>query len=454
MLSKAKKMTKHTASPIALFAGLLMCAQAAYAGPFEDALVSAYKTNPNIKAQIENVNIADEQVAQAVSGWRPSVTGNYSRGRQRNSFAGADFNYSDSITKSVRVSQPIFSGGETIANTKSAKKNVKAAREDLKNTEQNILLQAVTTYMDVVRDESVLELSRSNQQVLQKQLEASKSRFAVGEVTRTDVAQSEARLARASTDLTQAKGALEVSRATFERVIGFKPMKLEKPKNFPTLPTSLDDALKTALLNNPAYNASQQREKAAEYEVYAQKAALLPEVSLTGSMQRQEGAGTRGENDYDSDNVLLNVSVPLYQSGAEYSRVRQAKLNVNQRKMDSINKHDATQEAVTKAWEDLTAQTAAIESNKAGIKAAEVALNGVKQEQLYGSRTVLDVLDAEQELFSARVNLEKTEHDRTVAVFSLLSAVGKLTANDLKLKTEIHDVTEHYNDVKYKMVGF
>lgn len=454
MLLKTKKITKHTASPIALFAGFMMCAQAAYAGPFEDALVSAYKTNPNIKAQIENVNIADEQVSQAVSGWRPTITGNYSKGRQRNSFSGSDYNYTDAQTKAVRVSQPIFNGGETIANTRSAKKNVKAAREDLKNTEQNILLQAVAAYMDVVRDEAVLELSRSNHQVLQKQLEASKSRFAVGEVTRTDVAQSEARLARASTDVTQAKGALEVSRATFERVIGFKPTKLEKPKDLPTLPTSLDDALKTALLHNPAYNAAQQREKAAEHEVSAQKAALLPDVSLTGSMSREEGAGTLGNNDFDSDDVLVNVTVPLYQSGAEYSRIRQAKLAVNQRKLDSINKHDATQEAVTKAWEDFQAQTAAIESNKAGIKAAEVALNGVKQEQLYGSRTVLDVLDAEQELFSARVNLVRTEHDRTVAAYSLLSAVGKMTAKDLSLKTEIHDVTEHYNDVKYKMVGF
>lgn len=454
MLSNLKKTTKNTASSMAFLAGMVLFSHAADAGTFDDALISAYKTNPRIKAQLESVQIADEQVSQAVSGWRPTATANYNRGRQRSDYAHSGWNYSDTTTRGLQVTQPIFNGGETIANTKSAKSNVKAAREDLKNAEQTILLQAIAAYMDVVRDEAVLNLSRSNHEVLEKQLEASKSRFSVGEVTRTDVAQSEARLARASTDVTQAKGALEISRATFERVVGYKPAKLEQPKDFPTLPTSLDDALKTALSNNPAYTASLQREKAAEHEVDSSIAKLLPNVNLSGSMQRQEGAGTRGVDDFDTDDVLVNVSIPLYQSGAEYSRIRQAKINVNQRKSDVDDKYDTTHESVTQAWENLQTQKAAIESNKAAIHAAEVALDGVKQEQLYGSRTVLDVLDAEQELFTARVNLVKAEHDRTVATYSLLSSVGKLTASDLKLKTEINDPVEHYNDVKYKVIGF
>jgi outer membrane protein len=437
MLNQLKKTTKHSASTLALLTGLFFISHTAHAGSFEDALVSAYKTNPQIKAQIESVEIADEQVSQALAGWRPTATANYDRGRQRNSFSGSAWTYSDARTKTLRVTQPIFNGGETVASTKSAKNNMKAAREDLKNVEQTVLLQAITAYMNVVRDEAVLELSRSNHEVLEKQLAASKSRFAVGEVTRTDVAQSEARLARATTDVTQAKGALEVSRATFERVVGFKPNKLEQPKDFPSLPTSLDDALKTALTNNPLYKASLQREKSAEHEVDAQIATLLPDVSISGSMQRQDGAGSFGTNEFNNDDVLVNVSIPLYQSGAEYSRVRQAKINVNQRKSDVDDKHDATQESVTQAWENLQTQKAAIESNKVAIHAAEVALDGVKQEQLYG-----------------RVNLVRAEHDSTVATFSLLSSVGKLTANDLKLKTEIHDPVEHYDDVKYKIIGF
>lgn len=453
MFSSFKPSLLRQVSITAMFTGIIF-AHGAYAGSFEDALASAYKTNPNIRAQIENVNIADERVSQAVSGWRPNVTADYSKGRQRNNYAGTSWNYTDAETKSLQLSQPLFNGGETVANTKSAKKNVKAAREDLKATEQQVLLQAIAAYMDVVRDTSVLELSKANQDVLQKQLEASQSRFNVGEVTRTDVSQSEARLARATTDVVKAKGQLESSRALFQRVIGFKPEKLELAKTDPQLPTSLDDAMKTALGNNPSYNAALYREKSAEHAVDAHVASLLPDVSITSSMRREEGAGTRGNDSFDTDDVLLNVSIPLYQSGAEYSRIREAKLNVNRSKYDVNDKHDATTESVTKAWEDYQTQTSAITSNTAAIHAAEVALDGVKQEQLYGSRTVLDVLDAEQELFTARVNLVRAEHDKTLAMYSLLSAIGKLTASDLHLPTEVHNPVEHYDHVKYKVVGF
>ncbi len=447
------KALRSTLSSLA-FAVALAIPNAAQAGAFEDALISTYNTNPQLKLQREAVEKTDETVNQAISGWRPTVSAGYQKGRQRNAYGAADWGYTDSENKTLSVSQPIFNGGKTVAATKSAKENVKAARADLKSSEQEILLRAITAYMNVVRDQSVVELSKGNVEVLEKQLQASKSRFSVGEVTRTDVAQSEARLSRAKTDLTQAKGSLETARANFERIIGYKPEKLAVPEQFPTIPANLDEALALALKNSPDVLAAERRQTSSKQDVAAARAELLPSVRLTGSMRREEGAGVRGSDDYDADSAIVDVSIPLYQSGAEYSRIRQAKITANQRKTDLDDKRDAARELVTQSWENLQTSIASIKSNEDGIHAAEVALSGVRQEQLYGSRTVLDVLDAEQELFTAKVNLVRAQRDRIVNFYTLLSSVGKLTIADLNIKTPLHNPEEHYDDVKYKMVGF
>jgi outer membrane protein len=454
MLKNNKMKALRTSLSSLAFALALAAPSAAQAGAFEDALISTYNTNPQLKLQRQAVEKTDETVNQAVSGWRPTVSADYQKGRQRNAYATSTWEYSNSESKSLSVSQPIFNGGATLAGTRSAKENVKAARADLKSSEQDILLQAITAYMNVVRDQSVVELNKGNVEVLEKQLQASKSRFSVGEVTRTDVAQSEARLSRARTDLTQSKGALESSRANYERVIGNKPEKLSVPENFPAIPASLDEALNTALKAHPDVIAAERRQTSSKEDVAVSRASILPSVKLTGNMRRQEGAGVRGRDDYDSDDAVIGVNIPLYQSGAEYSRIRQAKITASQRQTDLDDKRDAARETVTRSWENLQTSIASIKSNEDTIHAAEVALNGVRQEQLYGSRTVLDVLDAEQELFTAKVNLVRAQRDRIVNFYTLLSSVGKLTIADLNIKTPLHDPEEHYDDVKYKMVGF
>lgn len=424
---------------------------------FGQTLVSTYQNNPRIKAQQKALAGLDENVSQAVAGWRPSAEANYSNGRGRtrsNTPGNDDWNYSDRETRGLTVVQPIFQGGETIAQTSRAENLVTAGRADLRATEQQVLLEAITAYMDVLRDQSVLDLSRNNQEVLKKQMQASQERFDVGEVTKTDVAQSEARLSRAESDTIQALGSLRISEANFERSVGKRPSNITVPQSYPAVPRSLDEAVKIGQKNNPGIISANFRQESSEDEVDINVARILPDVNLRGSMSRDDGAGTDGNLRFDEDNVLMTVRVPLYQSGAEYSRIRQAKENASQRKFELLNAKDVNRQEVTQAWENLQTSIATIRSQQDAINAAEVALDGVKQEHLYGTRTVLDVLDAEQELFIARVNLVRAERNRVVSLYTLLSSVGQLTLQNLGLQTTVYDPSEHYDDVKYQFIGF
>lgn len=421
---------------------------------FTSALKSAYDTNPRIKTQRKALENLDEGVSQAISGWRPTVSATYSKGRQRVSSSGADWSSGDTEDRVLNVEQPLFRGGGTVARTESADERVTAGRFALTNMEQQVLLDAVTAYMDVVRNLSVRDLSKNNEEVLKKQLQASRDRFDVGEVTRTDVAQSEARLARAESDAIQAEGNLAASRATFERVIGFKPENPQPPTNLPGLPATLDDAVIAAMKDNPLILESNHAQKAAESDVDVAFSSILPEISLIGRMSRSQGDGTTGDLDFDNDSILVNATIPLYQSGAEYSRVRASKSIASQRKFELANNHDSVRQAVIQAWESWQTSISTIEAQQSAISAAEIALDGVKQEQLYGSRTILDVLDAEQELFVARVNLVRAERDRIVAIYNLLATMGQLTVSHLGIETKIYNPEEHYDDVKYQFVGF
>ena len=420
----------------------------------QKALDHTYKTNPEIKAQRKSLEQLDESANQAFSGWLPQASIDYSKGRQRNRFSGSTWTSSDTEVRQLLVEQPIFRGGETVARTSSADHLVEAGRAELYNVEQEVLLRAATTYMDVVRDRSVLELSRNNVEVLGKQLQASRDRFEVGEITRTDVAQSEARLARSNNDEILAKGALTNSIAVFERIIGYTPEELAVPDNFPEIPANLEDAITMGLENNPSLISQEFRRESADDDVDVNVARILPDVTLRGTMRREQGAGIIGNSDFDNDAVTLNVNVPLYQSGAEYSRVRAAKSRLSEQRFQYSNVRDQVRQSIVQAWEDLETSISAIRATKEAIRAAEIALDGVRQEQLYGARTILDVLDAEQELFSAQVNLVRAERDRIVAIFTLLARLGRLTPDTLVLDTPAYDPEEHYEDVRYQLIGF
>ncbi len=429
-------------------------AHTAYATSFDEALVATYQNNPRIKAARQKLQATDEGVSQALSGVRPTVEGNYERGRERTAFGGAKWSYSDAETKALRISQPI-SGFGTWASYESASQRVKAGQYDLSATEQQVLLQAVTAYLDVAAANTILDLSRTNAEVLEKQLASATIRFQVGEVTRTDVAQSESRLSNARSQVVAAEGDLLNAISTFERVVGFKPDgAIAIPDKLPELPASLSEAMIRSHASNPQLLAAIHTAKSSRFDVRTNESVLLPTVAIVGTLSRQKGAGSTGNSDFDQDKVAVEVSVPLYQSGAEYSRVREAQAIARQRDQESTDTRMAIDQSVTQGWDQLETATSTIAMREDQIKAAQIALDGVKQEQQYGSRTVLDVLDAEQELFNARTNLVHAKRDRVVAAYNLSNTLGQLTPAALALNVETYDPKQHADAVKWQPIGF
>ncbi len=433
----------------------LTIAPLAHAGSFEDALATAYTNNPRIKAERQRLEAIDEGVAEAASGFRPTIDAVYNRGRQSTSFNGAADVTGTATTRALRATQPLFRGGGTLAAYDAAKERVKAGQNDLSALEQRVMFDSASAYMNVVEASALLELARSNAQVLSEQLAAANTRFAVGEVTRTDVAQSEARQANAAAEVIRNEGNLLSALATYQRVIGVKPEGvLNVPETLPELPATLEDALSRARAANPQLLAALAQAKAADYDVRGRQAVLLPRVNLVGSLNRQTGTGAAGTSDFDQDRVGIEVAIPLYQSGSEYAAIRQAKSTARQRAHESIDRRMGVDEATTQSWEQLESAIASISIRNAEIKAASLALEGVKQEQQFGARTLLDVLDAEQELFTARSNLVRAQRDRIVAAYNLAFILGQMTPAHLKLNVATYDPKIHADEVGLQTIGY
>ncbi len=428
----------------------------AYADTFQDALASAYKTNPRIKAQRRTAEQSNERVSQAIGGFRPTISANYQRGKQRNSFDGSQKETENLDNRTLSLEQPIFLGGRNFYNLDASKETAKANWAGVVSIEQEVLLDAAVTYMDVVQHYALIELSTNNVKVLEQQLAASQDRFSVGDVTRTDVAQSQARLAQAKADLIEAEGNFEVSLAKFERVMSYRPenFPLPLPQSIPPLPTTMEEGIKKALANNPNVKASGFFKQAANSAVGIASSNLLPQVTLQGQISRQEGAGVLGNSEFDSDQILLNVDIPLYQNGSEYSQRREAELAAQQSAHELEDTKESIREALIQAWEGHEAALATIDAQEEQVEAAEIALDGVRQENQYGARTVLEVLDAEQELFIARVNLVRANRSRYVSLYNLLSVLGDLRTDKLGLNVERYDPEEHYESVKWQFIGF
>lgn len=442
-----------------LFAGLLCLAVGSLADPtiataesLTDALAGAYASNPDLRAQRAAVRATDETVPQALSGWRPTVTVGGSTGLQKSkSGISAEQNLVPRVA-TLNVTQPLYRGGRTESSTQQAESNVMAGRAQLRSVEQRVLLAAVTAYLDVLRDKARAQLTHNNETVLQRQLEATRDRFEVGEVTRTDVAQSEARLSNATATRVAAEADLATSRATYEQVVGQPPGDLDPAPPLPELPDKLNGALDISRQENPDIEAAQYAESSASHGVRTAFGDLLPTVSLVGQVQRGDETSFEGRSSR-SDSILAEVTVPLYQAGAVSSQVRQAKEVRNQRRIEIEGAVRTTLEATRQAWEDLYAARSQISARKEEVRANEIALEGVKQEANVGSRTVLDVLDAEQELLNSRVALVVAERDEYVAGFRLLSAIGRLNVVNLQLPVEKYDPAEHLDDVRDKWWG-
>jgi outer membrane protein len=429
----------------------------AYAQTLEEALIKAYQENPTLRAERARLRATDEGVPQALSNWRPTVEVSGSYGWQRsdsttNGPANKSVEITDPLTGSLTISQSLYRGGRMYEATERAKLNIKADRARLFSTEQTVLLSAVTAYANVVRDQAVLDLKFSNESVLERQLEATLDRFRVGEVTRTDVSQAESRLATARADRIAANGSLTDSRAAYENVVGEKPGVLKPAKPLGNLPSSLAEAIDAAKRNNFGVAQAHFLQLASQSAVRMILGELLPSLQINGELETNDETSTaRSENRTVS--VTARVSMPLYASGSVTSRVRAAKQTVTQRQ-DEYNQavRDAIEDA-TAAWQVLETGRAQISAFSSAVKAAEIALEGVREEANVGSRTLLDVLDAEQELLNARVSLVRSMRDELVATHQVRQAVGESTAAKLGLPVELYNVDKNYREVRHKWWG-
>jgi len=436
----------------------------ARADTLEWALVQAYQNNPALNSQRAIVRQTDENVPQALSGYRPKVTATLNVGSsfQSSTAKSAPKNAATVATSEgtitphnagITATQTLFNGFQTANRTRQAEAQVSAARATLAVIEQNTLLNAATDYMNLLRDAAILDLQKRNVEVLQEQLRQTRDRFNVGEVTKTDVAQAESRLAAGRSQVLTAESNYTTSRANYRKDIGVEPGKLASATPVDRFsPRTLKDAVSTGRSDNPNVAAAMFGIDAAVFAVKINEGALYPTVSAQASLTQSYEVSpliTRQTN----GTLLGTVSVPLYQGGQEYSLIRQSKETLGQKRIDLETARDLAQSNVVQSWGQLEAAKANIEATQAQVNAAEIALNGVREEARVGQRTTLDVLNAQQELVNARVALVSAQRDRVVASYSLLSAVGGLYVQVLGLKAPVYDPIVHYEQVRDSWAG-
>jgi outer membrane protein len=424
-----------------------------------EALALAYASNPTLQAARAGLRATDENVPQALAGWRPTVqfsaNAGIADGNARSVGVGGPVTRPTDRTPAgvtATIVQPLYRGGRTTAQVRRAENQVLATRARLLATEQTVLRDTVAAYVAVIRDQEEVRLNRNNVSVLQRQLQATNERFRVGEITRTDVAQSESRLAGARAQLAEVEGRLENSRALFTRLVGQAPGQLTAPQPVRAPVNSAEEARRTAILNNPAVVAALFDEAAGRDFIDVQMAALLPQANLQAQAFRNDNAA-QPQTRTTGQQITATITVPLYQGGGEYAAVRQARQEAQRLRQLIDEQRRAAAAQANEAWESLLASRATVASVRAQINAAEIALDGVRREAVVGNRTTLDVLNAEQELLNARVSLVRALAAQVTASHALAAAVGRLTARDLRLPVAAYDMEAYYNAVRNRWVG-
>ena len=431
------------------------------------ALTQAYQNNPTLNAQRAAVRATDETVPQALSGYRPRISLSASAGEafvdstSKSTSATGAVSYPRSIghnavqTYGATYTQTLLNGFGTASRTRQAEQQVSAARETLRLTEQTVLLAAATAYMNLIRDAAILSLQRSNVEVLQEQLRQTQDRFSVGEVTRTDVAQSESRLAAARASMLTAESNYVTSRSTYRQVIGVEPGRLEPASPVDRLsPSNLQQGVARARSAHPAVTTAMFNVDSAVFQVKIAESSLYPTLNAVANVQKTYGSTVQITNiESFTASGVAQLNIPVYQGGTEYATIRQAKETLQQRRIDLDTARDQAQQTLVQTWGQLEAAKAQVQATQTQVNAAEIALNGVREEARVGQRTTLDVLNAQQELVNARVSLVTAQRDRVVASYALLAAAGGLSATVLALPVPVYDPTVHYHQVRDTWVG-
>ncbi|WP_372928811.1 TolC family outer membrane protein [Methyloceanibacter sp.] len=447
-------------------AALASFGPAVHAETLEQALSDAYLLNPVLNAERARLRAIDEQVAVAKSGLRPFVSGSadtsYTNQNSNTSSPsalafGAGGLASDGVNHprgyAVQLQQPLFEGFQNLNAVRQAKAEVQAQREALRGVEQTVLLDAATAYVNVVRDKAVVRLRENDVRVLSEQLRATRDRFEVGEVTRTDVAQAEARRSEAVATLSVAQANLKTSRAAYEQVIGHPPGDLQTPPSIRhLLPHSLDQAMTLGDGENPVILTAVYNEEASLYAVEQIMGELLPEVSLEAQYEKRFNQSSFIQ-EIETTTVTGRLNVPFYQGGGVSARVRQAKETNNQLKREVEDARLRVHADVIANWGILQSSGPTIRSAESAVSANKIALTGVREDEKVGQRTTLDVLDAQRELLNSQIGLVSALRDRVVAEYSLYAAVGRMDAQTLGLSVPYYDPLEHYEIVKNKWFG-
>jgi outer membrane protein len=437
-----------------VFLSVSVCLAApAYAETIGGALAKAYSYNSELNSARAGVRVTDENVAIAKSGYRPTIAGVSSldyTSQRGNRLTTGDFG--------VQIQQLLFDGFQTRNNVRTAEARVRASNESLRNTEQNILFNAASAFMDVIRDRQITVLRARNLEFLEEQVRAARSRFEVGEGTRTDVAQAEASRSAAVAQLAAARAQALSSEAIYHQVIGDEPGKLSSPSAAKGLPKGLDTAIVIANTEHPAIIATEHLVDAAGFAVKAAEGSLLPQFSASASVARNyrntvPESFLSSDGTFNSASVGLTLTVPIYQGGRVAAQVRQNKESLGQARIEVDVTRDQVRSAIVSAWTQYDAARQSVVANREAVSAAELALSGVIEERKVGQRTTLDVLDAQADVITAQINLVSSERDVVVASYAILSAVGHLSAQRLGLAVTEYHPEEHYNAVKDKWIG-
>lgn len=442
---------------LCLAGGLVLGGMSSHAQMLEQALAEAYINNPTLNAQRAALRAIDETVPRALSGYRPTITAGASAGIRATDSRLAGGGSTSSTLRQTSIDlvldQNLFRGFRTTNEVRSAESTVNRARETLRDTEQTVLLTVATVFMDVLRDDALVELQRQNLEALQEQLRATRDRFTVGEVTRTDVALSEASVAGALSALIQAQAQLATSKAVYRQRTGRDPGKLQPGRPIERLlPSSFAAAIQLGLAQHPTILAGQYAVDIAALQVKIAEGALLPTLSGQAAISRT----TEPSAGVDRQNVAagsLNLSVPIYQGGAEYAAVRQAKETLGETRIRLDATRDEVRAAVVQFWTQLDAAKAGIEAAQTQVTAQQIALDGITEEYRVGQRTILDVLTARAQLVTAQSNLVVAQRNRVVNSYSVLGSLGRLDAETLSLRVAVYAPDEHYYQIRDSWFG-
>jgi len=433
----------------------------ALAESMSSALARAYDNNPDINQQRAAVRAKDEGVPSAKAGWLPHANATYSAGHQitnvTNALGGQQGTQkliANPRGPTVTVTQTLWDGNRTANSVRAAESTVLQARETMRYSELTTLQQGSTAYMDVLRDTAVLDLRNQNIKVLEVQLQQTRDRFQVGEVTRTDVAQAESSLAIGKADYAVAQSNLDTSIASFRRLIGVQPKHLQPAQPIEKLlPRTLDQSISIGLAEHPQVVGALHQVDVSELQVKVAEGALLPTAAVQGNASQQMDVSGFPNYSQNSVSIVGQVTIPIYQGGSEYAAVRQAKELLGQARLAVDSQRIVVRGAIATSWGQLAASRTAIIAYQAAVKAAEVALNGVREEAKVGQRTTLDVLNAQQTLLNARVQLVTAQHDRVVGSYNVLAAIGLLSAQTLGLGVSAYDPNWHYDATKNRFIG-